>query len=79
MPGIPSKNKNFVHTCKKTLEKQKLNFSHSALFHMKTRVSLKYFVNDCFGKPPFDSNSPQIPLNLISLTILVTLRPFTLF
>ena len=24
---------------------QKLNFSRSALFHMKTRVSLKYFVN----------------------------------
>ena len=31
----------------KSLEKQKLNFSCSALFHMKTRVSLKYFVNDC--------------------------------
>ena len=29
------------------LEKQKLNFSRSALFHRKTRVSLKYFVNDC--------------------------------
>ena len=28
-------------------EKQKLNFYLSALFHMKTRVSLKYFVNDC--------------------------------
>ena len=31
----------------KSYEKQKLNFSCSALFHMKTRVSLKYFVNDC--------------------------------
>ena len=31
----------------KTPEKQKLNFSRSALFRMKTRVSLKYFVNDC--------------------------------
>ena len=30
----------------KTPEKQKLNFSRSALFRMKTRVSLKYFVND---------------------------------
>ena len=29
-----------------TLEKQKLNFSRSELFHMKTRVSPKYFVND---------------------------------
>ena len=27
--------------------KNKLNFSHSALFHMKTRVCLKYVVNDC--------------------------------
>ena len=24
-----------------------LNFSSSVLFHMKTRVCLKYFVNDC--------------------------------
>ena len=31
----------------KTLEKQKLNFSRIALFHIKTRLSLKYFVNDC--------------------------------
>ena len=31
----------------KITEKQKLNFSHSVLFHMKTRVCLKYFVNDC--------------------------------
>ena len=31
----------------KTLEKQELNFSRSALFHMKTRVSLRYFMNDC--------------------------------
>ena len=36
-----------AHTRKKTLEKQILNFSRSALFHMKTRVSLTYFVNDC--------------------------------
>ena len=28
-------------------QKVKLNFSSSALFHMKTRVCLKYFVNDC--------------------------------
>ena len=31
----------------KTLEKQKLNFSRSALLRMKTEVSLKYFVNNC--------------------------------
>ena len=34
-------------TPKKTLEKQKLNFSPSALFHLKTRVSRKYCLNDC--------------------------------
>ena len=28
-------------------QKQKLNFFCSALFHMKTRVSHRYFVNDC--------------------------------
>ena len=27
--------------------KNKLNFSRRALFPMETRVSLKYFVNDC--------------------------------
>ena len=31
----------------KTLEKQKLNFSRSALLHMKTGVNLKYFVAGC--------------------------------
>ena len=31
----------------KTLEKQKLKLSCSALLHMKTRVSLKYFVTGC--------------------------------
>ena len=46
---------------------------------MKTRVSLKYFVNDCLWKPFFDSNLPQTSSNLISLTILLTLKPFTLF
>ena len=30
----------------KSTEKQKLNISRSALFYMKTRVCLKYFVND---------------------------------
>ena len=30
-----------------TLNKQKLNFCRYALFHMKTRVCLKYFVGFC--------------------------------
>ena len=46
---------------------------------MKTRVSLKYFVSYCLWKLFFDSYSPQTPSNLISLTILVTVSPFTLF
>ena len=41
---------------------------------MKTRVSLKYPVNDCLWKHFFVSNLPQTPLNLISLNILVTLK-----
>ena len=34
-------NDSFVNTAKKNAEKSKLNFSHSALFHMKTRVFLQ--------------------------------------
>ena len=41
----PRQNENFVNTSKKVLEKEKLNSSCSALFHMKTRVSL---MNDCW-------------------------------
>ena len=37
--------KNYVSTGKSP-EKQKSNFSRNAIFHMKTRVCLKYFVND---------------------------------
>ena len=46
---------------------------------MKTKVYLKYFVNDCLWKQSFDSNSPQVPSNLISFTIFVTLGPLTQF
>ena len=49
------------------------------LFHMKNRVSLKYFVTACPWKHFFDYNLPQISSNLISLKIFVTLRPYTLF
>ena len=43
IPSLPVKIENLLILVK-TLEKKKLNFSRSALFHMKTRVSLKYFV-----------------------------------
>ena len=42
-----SQNEIFVSTSKNLLKKQKLNFSLSALCRIKTRVCLKYFVNDC--------------------------------
>ena len=38
-----------------TLEKQKLNFSRRALFHMENKVSLKYFVNGCSYESMFTS------------------------
>ena len=63
----------------KTLGKEKLNFSRCALSATKTGVSLRYFVSYCLWKLFFDSNSPQTPSNLISVTFLVTLRPFTWF
>ena len=46
---------------------------------MKTRVSLKHFLNDCLWKQFFAFNLPQTPSNLILLTILVTLSSFTKF
>ena len=41
------KEKIFWKTEIELLPKEKLNFCRSALFHMKTRVGLKYFLNDC--------------------------------
>ena len=46
MPSLPLKKKIFSILAK-TPWKEKLNFSHSALFHMKTRNCLKYFVRGC--------------------------------
>ena len=62
-----------------TLKKQELNFSLYALFHIKNRVTFKYFVSYCLWKHFLDSNLPQTSSNLISLKFLVTLIPFTLF
>ena len=60
-----------------TLEKQKLIFSRCTLFHLKTRVSLEYFVNHCLWKLFFYSNLSQNLSNLFFFTFLVTLRSFT--
>ena len=46
---------------------------------MKTRASLKCFLNDCLWKQIFASNSTQISSDLLSLGILVTPMPLTEF
>ena len=56
-----------------------MNFSRSALFHMKTRVCLKNLVHNCIWKVFFAFNSPQASLNLIFQTMLVTLSRLTQF
>ena len=48
----------------KSLQNHGLNFSWSALFYMKSRLSLKYFVKDCHWNLFFTINSPQTPANL---------------
>ena len=60
-------------------QKQQLNFTCGTLFHMKTSVSLSYFMTGCFYKPFFDSIFPQTFSKLISFTIFLTLSPLTLF
>ena len=37
----------FCQSMQKSSEKQKFNFCRSSPFHIKTRVALKYFANDC--------------------------------
>ena len=49
------------------------------VFHMKTRVCVKYFVNVCFSKQFLASKSPQTISNLICLTTFETPRPLAQF
>ena len=63
----------------KTAEEEKLNFSHTPLFHMKSRICQKYFVHYRLCKQYFASNLPLATSNLICLTNLVTLRLLTQF
>ena len=58
----------------KTSKNLQLNFSCSVLFHVQPQI-----FSDCLWKPFFDSNLPQTPSNLNSLTIFISLRSFTLF
>ena len=46
---------------------------------MEATVSLRYFVSYSLWKLYFDSKSPQTHSDLIALTFLVILWPFTLF
>ena len=73
MHSLPAKRKILLILAKSSW-KQKLKSSRSALFCLKTRVSLKYFVNDCrylpFPTSPFDiscailiSKSKDCPAN----------------
>ena len=55
------------------LEKTSLNFTRSALFLMKIKVSLKYFINGYLWKHFLASNTPQTTSNLIFLTNLASL------
>ena len=79
MPNLSTKQIFFQYQSK-TLEKWKLNFSRNReMFCMNTTVCLKYFLNDSLWKLFFACKLPQTSLNLIFLTILVILRPFTQF
>ena len=60
-------------------EKERFNVSRRALFHTKTRASLKCFAIGWLWKPLSDANSLKTLSDVISLTILVILRLLTLF
>ena len=49
--------------------KIKLNLSRSVIFHIKTRVNLKFFVNDCISKHSFACNLPEILSNSFNLKL----------
>ena len=55
---------NFVSTSKNLLKKHKFSFSRSVLFHMKTKVGPKYFVNDCSSVFLWRNSSPQLLLTI---------------
>ena len=73
-----SKKENFVSTSK-YFPKNRIFFCRSALFHMKTRVCLIYFVNHCFWKQFLVSSTPHTTSSFICLTTFVNLGPLTQF
>ena len=78
MPGPPARMK-ILLVLGKNFQKIAIKLFSLYAIYIKTRVSLKYFVTDSLWKAFFDLNLPQIPSNLSYLTILVNLRPFTMF
>ena len=59
------------------LAENKSKLSRIALFHIKSRVYIIYFVHDCLWKQYSACNLPRAPSKLIFGTILVTIRLFT--
>ena len=57
MPSLSAKMK-ILLILAKIIKKLKLIFSRNALFCVKTRASLKHFVDDYLWKQLFASNSP---------------------
>ena len=74
----PPKIKN-LSVLAKISRKTEIELCHSALFHLKTRVCLKFFVNHCLWKQFLDSKLPYRTSSLICFIIFVNLRPMTQF
>ena len=65
----------FCQYLKKIPEK----FSRSEIFHIKSKVYIRYFVHGCLWKNCFDSNSPHASSKLNCIKNSATLRPLTPF
>ena len=74
MSSISPQSKHFL-----ILAENKSKLSRIALFHLKTRVCLKGFLDDCLRKKFSASKLPQATSKFIFGTILVTIRLFTDF
>ena len=72
--SIPAQSKHFV-----ILAERKSRLPRIALFRVKTRVCLIYFVKDCLLIQLSASNLPQLPSKFIYETILVNVKLFTQF
>ena len=78
MPSVPATMKVLLILSENSSKIDIKLFPLCAISH-ETRAIVKYFVSYCLCKSFFDCNSPQTTSNLITLTFLVTLRPFNCF